>query len=328
MPRTPFDSGRSSRAGKPPPRPAAAAAPLRSITTFNNNAAMVDSPSVESRESPPEERSRVPAPVQTPERTGAIAPNRSNSRTPRSPTTCEEEATAPFHQRSGSSFLSTRASVRARPGFESGEPVPPVSAYHQHEQGQAPPPPPAIQGYPSHTLDAYQPPPPPPPPPPSEAGFGISLNTQPAHQSDRTQVSNGTHDKENSLGRTRTVARQPAVSRPPLAAFNPTAGVASAALAQQDLQAVGQEQLRLQTELKTAKHLLVTEKQRLEEETGRLSTKHQGPPAYEEPGNFEKRREMKHREDSPKTVNATAEENPRRKLSVYDPEDDCKYEPF
>jgi len=90
MPCLPFDSGRSSRAGKPPPGPATAE-PLHSVTTFNDNAATVDSPSVESRESQPEERSRVPARAH-----GEIAMNRSNRRSPRSPTTCDDEATAPM----------------------------------------------------------------------------------------------------------------------------------------------------------------------------------------------------------------------------------------
>jgi len=324
MPRSPFDCGRSSRAGKPPPGPATAVAPLRSITTFNDNAATVGSPFVESREPLSNEHSRDPATVQSLERGGVhYGGDRDES--------IEEDNEVAQRKNLRRSNGPVPPAKRIQllfdpvPPYEQVQGLNPETSVRRHEQVQAPPPPPAMQGYPSHTRDAYQPPP--PPPPPSEAGFGISPNAQPAHKSDRTQVSNGTHDKENSLGRSRTVARQPAASRPPLAAFNRTAGVASPASAQQDLQASGQEKLQLQTKPDTAENLPIEDKERLEEETGRLSTKHQGPPAHVEPENFEERLEMKHLPYSPKTVNTTAE-NPRRELSLYDLEDDCKFKAF
>jgi len=62
-------------------------------------------------------------------------------------------------------------------------------------------------------------------------------------------------------------------------------------------------------------------------EQSKQKTKQDGPPAYEESGSFDGRRKMVHVEGSPETVNVTAE-NPRRKLSVYNPKEKCKHEPF
>ena len=62
-------------------------------------------------------------------------------------------------------------------------------------------------------------------------------------------------------------------------------------------------------------------------EQSKQKTKQDGPPAYIESGIFDGRRKMVHVEGSPQTVNVTAE-NPRRKLSVYDPKEKCKHEPF